>query len=125
MIGPQCFFSDNQRPPRQLLGLLEPSLQAPELSKIVQRCSQIEIIAAMALFLKTKRFKESLLGELQSALRLMDFCDVVEGNRDHDICLARCIFEDFQCAAKDIERLRFSQLTVAKIAELHARQRGI
>ena len=79
----------------------------------------------MPLFLKTKRFKKSLLGKLQSTLRLVDFRDVVEGDRDHDICLPRCIFEHFQCAAENIERLRSPQLTVTKIAELHTRQRRI
>ena len=36
MIGPQCFFPDDQGTPRQLLGLLKPPLQAPEFSKIVE-----------------------------------------------------------------------------------------
>ena len=79
----------------------------------------------MPLFLKTKRFEKSLLGKLQSTLRLVNFCDVVEGDRDHDVCLPRRILEHFQGAAENFERLRLPQLTVTKIAELHTRHRRI
>src|SRR5437762_13904263 len=58
MIGPQCFFPDDQGTPRQLLGLLKPPLLTPELSKIVECCRQIKTITAMPLFLKAKRFKK-------------------------------------------------------------------
>src|SRR5689334_19484860 len=56
MIGPQCLFPDDQGTPRQLLGLLKPPLQTPQLSKIVQRCRQVETVTAMPLFLKAERF---------------------------------------------------------------------
>ena len=79
----------------------------------------------MPLFLKAQRFKKPLLGKQQAALRLVDFRDVVQRNRDHDIRLPRRIFEYVQRAAKNIERLRLSQLTVTKIAERHACQRRI
>ena len=79
----------------------------------------------MSLFLKSKRFKKSLLGQLQSTLRLVDLRDVVQGHRDHDIGLARCTFEDGQRATINLESLRLSQLTMPKIAQLHARQRRI
>jgi len=59
---------------------------------------------------------------LVSALRLIDLGDVVQNNRDHDIGLPMRFFEDVQCAAVNIKRLRLSQLTMTKVAELHARQ---
>ena len=58
-------------------------------------------------------------------MRPVHLCDVVQGNRDHDIGWSRCTFEDFQRVAVNIKRLRLSQLTVTDIAELHARQRRI
>ena len=106
-----------------MLGFLKFSLLAPQLSKIVQRCGDIDTVAAVLFFLQAERFRKPLLGKLQPALRPVDFRDVVERDRDHDIRLPRRFPENLQRAAEDVERLFLPQLTVTEIAERHARQR--
>jgi len=43
---------------------LEAALQASEFSEIIERCTDVEAIRAVLLFLKSERFKEALLGKL-------------------------------------------------------------
>lgn len=97
----------------------------PELAEIVERCRQIDTVAAVLLFLKVERFKETSLCKLQPALRLMDLRDVVQRNGDHYLCLSGGLPEDVERAAENFQRLRLSQLAMTKVAELHADHRRI